>query len=86
MGATACDKGVKSTEIGLILLDEGASERTKKDIRNMCAYYHVQMIITQPAGMLARRCGRDGIMMVGIKDAGFINRLLEIANSNSAEV
>ena len=86
LGAVACDKGVKSGKVALILLDDGASERTKKDTRNMCKFYEVPMIIAEPAGMMSQRCGRAGLMIVGVTDGRFAKRLLEIAESENAEV
>ena len=86
MGAFACERGVKNGKIGLILMDAGASERTKKDVRNMCKYYRVPLIEAQPIGEIAKRCAKDGLILAGITDKSFINRLEEIAKSNDAEV
>ena len=85
-GAFACDRGVKSGKIRLMLLDAGASERTAKDMRNMCAYYEVPLITVEPQGLLAERAGRGGLIVMGVTDAGFTKRLLEIANSEKVEV
>lgn len=86
LGAVSCDKAVKSGKALLVLLDSGASDRTKKDTRSMCDFYEVPLIEVEPQGMMAQRCGRGGLMIVGITDAGFAKRLLEIAECEGAEV
>ena len=86
LGTFACDKGVKSGKVALLLVDDGASERTKKDMRNMCGFYGVRLITAAPAGELSHRCGRDGLMVAGVTNKGFADRLVHIADSENVEV
>lgn len=86
LGTFACEKGVKGGKVGLVLMDAGASERTKKDVRNMCRFYDVALIEVEPEGTMGSRCKNEGLMLAGITDPGFIKRLEEIAKSNDAEV
>lgn len=88
-GAQSVEKGTKAGSILLILMDESASARTEKDMRNMCAYYKIPFIKISPAGRLAKACGRESNKIIGIIDKGFSERLLEIYNlsiGNCAEV
>ena len=86
LGTFACDKGVKSGKVELLIVDDGASKRTKKDMKNMCEYFGVRMIISEPAGELAHRCGKDGLMVAGVTDGRFAHRLVQIADSENVEV
>ena len=86
LGTFACEKGVKGGKDGLVLLDAGASNRTKKDVQNMCKFFEIPLIEVEPEGMMGKGCGKDGLMLAGITDLGFTKRLEEIAKSNDAEV
>ena len=86
LGTFACEEGVKGGKVGLVLLDAGASNRTKKDVQNMCKFFEIPLIEVEPEGMMGKRCGKDGLMLAGITDLGFTKRLEEIAKSNDAEV
>jgi len=65
-GTEACYKGVKSGKVWLIAADTGLSERSKKDIRNMCEFYETELCWVSPEGELARRTGRGALKIVGI--------------------
>lgn len=88
-GSFSVEKGVKSGKVLLTLMDEDVSQRTEKDVRNVCAFYGVKAIKTGPKGELARACGRESNKIVGIIDKGFAEKLLEVYNliiGNCAEV
>ena len=83
-GTLACEKGVKSGKVKLLLIDADASKRTKKDTENMCGYYSVKLIEIDPGGVLGKRCGEESVKLVGVTDGGFAKRLLQIAQQQES--
>ncbi len=77
-GAYACEKLVKSGRAHLIISDCGLSERSKHDIENMCKYYNVEHIEAEPEKKAGRACGKEGIMIIGITDKSFKDKLIEL--------
>jgi len=61
LGADLSLRQIKAGKAGLALLDEGASQGTKKKITDACAYRHVPLHML-PAGEISRACGRDDRM------------------------
>lgn len=76
-GAQGVEKGVKSGKVRLALYDCALSERSQKDVQNMCAYYDTPYIKIEPEGALGRACGKAG-KLVGVTQTGFAEKLMEI--------
>ena len=75
LGAEMALKEIKMGKAGLVLLDEGASEGTKKKISDACAYRHVPLHML-PADELSRACGKDGRMAAAIRPGKLCQRLI----------
>lgn len=78
-GAFACEKLVKSGKARLVISDCGLSDRSKRDVKSMCDYYGVPLIEAEPEHRAGRSCGKDGIMLIGITDEGFKDKLVELS-------
>lgn len=75
LGAEMALKEIKAGRAGLVLMDEGASEGTKKKISDACAFRHVPLH-TLPADALSRACGREGRMAAAVRPGKICQQLL----------
>ena len=75
LGAEMALKEIKAGKAGLVLLDEGASEGTKKKISDACAYRHVPLHML-PEDAISQACGKEGRMAAAIKPGKLCQRLL----------
>ena len=77
LGAELALKEIKAGRAGLALLDESASEGTKKKISGACAYRHIPLHML-PEGDLSGACGREGRMAAAVKPGKLCQRMLEM--------
>lgn len=77
-GAGACETGIKNGKIKLLLVEDAASENTKKDFMDACAYYNVPVIVNDSARTIGEAAGRPANMIFGIVCPEFSKRLIEI--------
>ena len=82
-GEDSVRKAITSGTAGLVLLDDGASENTKKRMRDSCSYYAVQLLETEKT-RLGAAVGRGGRMSVAVKKGPLCDRLIELARQNDA--
>lgn len=73
-GGFAAERAIKRGKAKLIALDETASENTKKQWRNACAYRAVPLITVK---FLAEAIGKPGRLVAAVTDGGFSEMLLE---------
>lgn len=83
LGAEMALKEIKAGRAALVLVDESASEGTKKKITDACAYRHVPLHML-PVDCLSRACGRDGRMAGAVK-SGKLCQQLQLLLTQSAE-
>ena len=77
LGAELALQEIRSGRAGLALLDEGASEGTKKKISDACAYRQVPLHIL-PEGELSRACGKDDRMAAAVRPGKLCQRIREL--------
>ncbi len=77
LGAEWALQEIRSGRAGLALLDEGASEGTRKKILDACAYRNVP-VYTLPEGELSRACGKDGRMAAAVRKGKLCKRMQEL--------
>jgi ribosomal protein L7Ae-like RNA K-turn-binding protein len=77
LGAELTLQEIRSGRAGLVLLDEGASEGTKKKILDACAYRGVPAYIL-PVDALSRACGKEGRMAAALKKGKLCQRIREL--------
>ena len=66
----------------LVLVDEAASENTRKMFKDSCAYYEVALL-TAPADSLGFAIGKPGRMTVAVTDEGFARRIRQLAGQEA---
>ncbi len=93
-GCIACgefqvDEAVKSGKGFLVIIADDASDRTKKDVSDMCRYYEVKTFYYGTKETLGAAVGKVYLSQVCITDEGFsdsISKKLEVSygkNENS---
>ena len=84
LGADLALQEIRAGRAGAALLDEEASEGTKKKILDACAYRGVPAYIL-PEDSLSSACGKDGRMAAALKKGGRTGRILELLNRSRAD-
>ena len=65
-GAQGVDQAIKKRKAKLVIVDGGASENTKKEMGDACAYYHVRIIILDESGTLGQSLHKPNNKVIGI--------------------
>ena len=73
-------KAISSGAAGFVLLDAGASENTKKKMRDGCAYYGVALVETA-ADRLGFAVGKPGRMSAAVAAGGICDKLISLAQA-----
>ncbi len=69
-GSFAVEKAVKAGKARYVIVTEDASDNTKKDFRDMCAWYHVPMLLRGSRGELGHALGKGERVVAAITDSG----------------
>ena len=77
LGADLALREIRSGRAALVLLDQGASEGTRKKISDACSYRNVPLHML-PEGELSSACGQDGRMAAAVKPGPLCQRMLEL--------
>lgn len=73
-GTAACEKGIKSKRIKLLIMHNSLSKGSEKHFRTLCERNDVDILkLDMPIG---RAIGREYILLVGITDEGFKNAII----------
>lgn len=79
-GEDGVKKAIASGGAKLVLLDAGASENTKKKMRDSCAFYGVQLVETA-ADRLGYAVGKPGRMSAAVAAGGICDKLISMAGA-----
>ncbi|MEF9864270.1 MAG: ribosomal L7Ae/L30e/S12e/Gadd45 family protein [Christensenellaceae bacterium] len=82
-GAQGCDKAIKTGKAKLVILDGSASENTKKDFIDACAYYKVQIMILEQNDVLGKCLGKPNNKIIGIVCPKFAKSAMDKLNTTS---
>ena len=77
LGADLALREIRSGRAALVLLDQGASEGTRKKIADACAYRSIPLHML-PEGELSWACGKDGRMAAAVRPGKLCQRMLEL--------
>ena len=77
-GEDGVKKTIASGSAKLVLLDAGASENTKKKMRDGCAFYGVRLVETA-ADRLGYAVGKPGRMSAAVAAGGICDKLISLA-------
>lgn len=82
-GAQGVDQAIKKGRAKLVVVDGGASENTKKQVRDACAYYHVKLIVLEESGVLGESLHKPNNKIIGIACPEFAKSALDKYNVTS---
>ena len=83
LGESGADKAIAAGEAGLVLVDAGASENTRKKFADSCAYYGAPMRMTAP-GRLGEAIGKPGRMSAAVRKGTLCDKLTSLAQAEGA--
>lgn len=82
-GEFSTEKAVKENKAALVVVAEDASDNTKKSFSNMCAYYHVPMIVFADKETLGHAIGKQFRASVAVTQDGFAKAILKLTESDN---
>ena len=77
-GELSCLNAIRRGTACLVLVDESASDNTKKMFSDSCAYYEVALIAA-PQDTLGYAIGKPGRKVAAITDESFAGRIQQLA-------
>lgn len=77
LGADLALREIRAGRAGLALLDEGASDGTKKKIADACAYRNVPLYML-PKEELSRATGKEDRMAAAVRPGRLCSKLMEL--------
>jgi len=77
-GEMNCEKNIKSGKALLAIIACDASENTRKKFENSCKYRGIPFLCFGEKEVFGRLLGKDAISVIGITDARFAQRLIEL--------
>lgn len=82
-GEFSTEKAVKEHKAALVVVAEDASDNTKKSFSNMCAYYHVPMIVFADKETVGHAIGKQFRASVAVTQDGFAKAILKLTESDN---
>lgn len=82
-GEFSTEKAVKEHKAALVVVAEDASDNTKKSFSNMCAYYHVPMIVFADKETLGHAIGKQFRASAAVTQDGFAKAILKLTESDN---
>ena len=82
-GEFSTEKAVKEHKAVLVVVAEDASDNTKKSFSNMCAYYHVPMIVFADKETLGHAIGKQFRASAAVTQDGFAKAILKLTESDN---
>ena len=82
-GEFSTEKAVKEHKAALVVVAEDASDNTKKSFSNLCAYYHVPMIVFADKETLGHAIGKQFRASIAVTQDGFAKAILKLTESDN---
>ncbi len=79
LGTDAVLAEISGGRVGLVLLDDGASENTKKKLSDSCAFYKARLTLTA-ADRLGFAIGKPGRMCASVAKGTLCDKLCALAD------
>ena len=76
-GVQAVEIALKKGECKLVIIDEDASDNTKKQMADACAFKKTPLI-TVSASSLGNAIGKPGRMIAAVTDTSFADRIYQL--------
>ncbi len=79
-GTDACLEDMKKRKVNLLLLANDCSNRTKLTFKEKAEEYHITIYEILSIEEISKAIGKINKAVIGIKDAGFSNKIESIIN------
>ena len=82
LGQDLCVGAIRGGKAALALLDEGASENTRKRLSDSCRSHQTPLYLL-PKGLLASAAGKDGRMVASLPGGGMAIRVSKLLSGET---
>lgn len=82
-GGPVVEETVKKGKACLVLLQEDASDNTKKQFADLCAYYNVPLLLVDSVG---QAIGQPNRMVMAVTDENFKKMITDAKASQTEEI
>ena len=82
-GEFMTERETKCGRAALVIVAEDSSDNTKKSFSNMCAYYHVPMIVFADKETLGHAIGKQFRASAAVTQDGFAKAILKLTESDN---
>ena len=83
LGYDGVKKSVKTHKARMVLLADNASERSKKDVADMCRHYNIQMICDDFSDVFYQLTSKDKLKVISVNDDSFAGEILKITSGTN---
>ena len=84
LGTDTALQEIRAGKAALALLDEAASEGTRKKLLDACAFRSVPAF-TLPEGEISQACGKEGRMAAAVRKGNLAKRMQELLSENESK-
>lgn len=84
-GITLCENAIRSKKAVLVIIAQDAGANTRKDIKNICNYYNIDLVKFGTGDMLGKLTRSNKKTVIAIKDEGFKIEILKKIESSLGE-
>lgn len=82
-GAFVTEKLIKNGKAKLVIVSTDASDNTKKDFTDMCAWYQVPICLFSDRETLGNHIGKESRVVIAITDSGFADRISNLVKEET---
>lgn len=75
LGTDIVKKAIRQNKAKLVLLSDAASDRTKKDISDICTHYQIDMVCDDFSEIFYQLTSKDKMKVMSINDEGFAKQI-----------
>jgi len=72
-GTDVVIEAIKKNSVGIVIIAEDASDKTKKNIKYYCEKYHIEYIVLGTIEENSRIIGKNNRAIIGVSDVNFAN-------------
>ena len=85
-GEFKTEEAVRSGKAHLVVIAGDASQRTKKQFKDMCSYRDVPVLIYSDKESLGHQLGKEYRALLAVTDKGLADKILETVTGSETEV
>jgi ribosomal protein L7Ae-like RNA K-turn-binding protein len=78
IGTAACETGIRKGKVRLLLVQENLSQSSIRKFKSLCDKNKVDVLVVSGYDVLGLAVGRAEIMVLGITDEGFSDKIRSI--------